>query len=169
MNDQEMEMLIAYPDWQPETSRQGSSSSRQTDQSGSADTSSSDKAGAYGDYSQGYRAAPSHTPHNDQHASSQSRSQKGWPLFGFFTRSALVAIWAATPLVNRAFHGGWILPLLGVVFLPFTTLTYTVVFALAGGVTGLNWLWVVGAVLLDLASYGTQVSKRKSRSQRDVN
>ncbi len=53
-------------------------------------------------------------------------------------------------------------PLLGVLFLPLTALTYTVVSALAGGVTGLGWLWVAGALLLDLARYGGQTSKRRS-------
>ena len=54
------------------------------------------------------------------------------------------------------------MPLLGVLFLPLTVLTYTVVSALAGRVTGLGWLWVAGALLLDLASYGGQTSKRRS-------
>ncbi len=54
------------------------------------------------------------------------------------------------------------MPLLGVLFLPLTALTYTVVSALAGSVTGLGWLWVAGALLLDLARYGGQTSKRRS-------
>ena len=90
-------------------------------------------------------------------------------LFALFSRAALVVIWFTTPLVNRAFHGGWILPLLGVLFFPFTALTYIVVSALAGGMTGLNWLWVVAALLVDLTSYGWQMSKRKSGPRQDVN
>jgi len=74
----------------------------------------------------------------------------------------LVVIWVTTPLVTRAFHGGWILPLLGVFFLPVTALTNTVVSALAGSVTGLGWLWVAGALLLDLASHAGQANKRSS-------
>jgi len=30
----------------------------------------------------------------------------------FFARLALLVVWILTPLVNRAFHGGWLLPLL---------------------------------------------------------
>ena len=87
----------------------------------------------------------------------KSRRQRQLP--ALFARVALLVIWFTTPLVDRAFHGGWIVPLLGILFLPLTALTYTVVFALAGSVTGLGWLWVAGALLLDLASYGGQSSK----------
>lgn len=72
-------------------------------------------------------------------------------LFAFFARIALLAMWFTTPLVDRVFHGGWLLPLLGVLLLPLTALTYVVVFALSGGVNGLAWLWVIGALLLDLS------------------
>ena len=89
-------------------------------------------------------------------------------LLGLLSRIALVVIWFTTPLVNRAFHGGWIVPLLGVIFLPLTALTYTVVSALAGSVTGLGWLWVAGALLLDLARYAGRTNKRKSGLPQDV-
>ena len=224
MSDQDMEMQFADPDWQPASSQQGRSVREQslsvsveikhapdprkpTDQSGSVDTRNSDKAGADGDYRQGYRAASSNDHHSEQptmriwtpgpgqtpwtipstsaDSSSgtgqlqqihqkqpsaplrlKSRRQRQRP--AFFVRVALVVIWFMTPLINRAFHGGWIVPLLGVLFLPLTTLTYTVVSALAGSVTGLGWLWVAGALLLDLASYGGQPSKRRSGLPQDV-
>lgn len=58
------------------------------------------------------------------------------------------------------------MPLLGVLFLPVTALAYTIVFALAGSVTGLGWLWVVGALLLDLASNTGQMGRRSSSQPR---
>ena len=74
----------------------------------------------------------------------------------FFARLALLFVWVLTPLVNRAFHGGWLLPLLGILFLPLTTLVYVLVYALSGsGVTGWGWLWVVLAFLLDLGVYSS--------------
>jgi hypothetical protein len=42
-------------------------------------------------------------------------------LIALFSRVALFVVWLTTPLVNHAFHGGWILPLLGLL-LPITTL-----------------------------------------------
>jgi len=72
----------------------------------------------------------------------------GW-LIAVLVRIALLVIWLSTPLVERAFHGGWLLPLLGFLLLPITTLTYVLVYALAGGVTGWNWLWIVLGFMLD--------------------
>ena len=74
-------------------------------------------------------------------------------LVALFARLALLIIWLSTPLVYRAFHGGWLLPLLGILILPITTLTYVLVYALAGSVTGWGWLWVVLAFLLDLGAH----------------
>ena len=48
-------------------------------------------------------------------------------LIALFARVALLVVWLATPLVNRAFQGGWILPLLGILNLPITTLAYVLV------------------------------------------
>jgi hypothetical protein len=67
-------------------------------------------------------------------------------------RLALLFVWLLTPLVNRAFHGGWILPLLGIICLPITTLAYVLVYYISGSVTGWGWLWVVLALLLDLGA-----------------
>jgi hypothetical protein len=74
-------------------------------------------------------------------------------LVALFARVALLVVWLTTPLVSRAFHGGWILPLLGLLFLPITTLTYVLVYSIVGSVTGWGWLWVVLAILLDLAAH----------------
>ena len=68
-------------------------------------------------------------------------------------RLVLLFVWIETPLVNRAFHGGWLLPLLGILILPLTTLAYVLIFALYGNVTGWNWLGIVLALLLDLAAH----------------
>ena len=85
-----------------------------------------------------------------------------------FARVALLVVWLSTSLVNRAFHGGWILPLLGILLLPITTLTYVLVYYIAGSVTGWGWLLVVLAFLLDLAanSYPAR-SATRARSTRD--
>ena len=43
-------------------------------------------------------------------------------------------------------------PLLGFLFLPWTTLMYVVVFP--GGVNGFDWVWLALAFVADIASYG---------------
>jgi hypothetical protein len=57
-------------------------------------------------------------------------------LVDLFARLALLVVWLSTPLVNRAFQGGWILPLLGIICLPITTLAYVLVYSISGSVTG---------------------------------
>ena len=57
-------------------------------------------------------------------------------LFALFARLALLVVWLSTPLVQRAFHGGWLLPLLGLLFLPITTLTYVLAYYISGSVAG---------------------------------
>jgi hypothetical protein len=75
-------------------------------------------------------------------------------LIALLSRIALLCVWIWTPLVDRAFHGSWLLPLLGIILLPITTLVYILVYAFSGnGVTGWNWLWVALALLLDLGAH----------------
>ncbi len=88
-------------------------------------------------------------------------------LVAIFARVALLIVWLTTPLVQRAFHGGWILPLLGIIFLPITTLAYVLVYYIYGGVTGWVWLWVALAFLLDLAAHSFPArSAARARSTR---
>jgi hypothetical protein len=74
-------------------------------------------------------------------------------LLAILARLALLFIWLWTPLVDRAFHGGWLLPLLGFLILPLTTLAYVLVSISGNGVVGWNWLWIILAFLLDLGAH----------------
>ncbi len=47
--------------------------------------------------------------------------------------------------------GSWIWPVLGLIFVPFTTLMYVAV--APGGISSWDWVWIVLAVRGDLASY----------------
>lgn len=72
---------------------------------------------------------------------------------GFFPRLASLFLWLARPaLFSAAFGGSWLWPLLGVIFLPLTTLFYVVLWG-PGGLTGLDWFWLILAVLLDIGHY----------------
>ena len=73
-------------------------------------------------------------------------------LGAFAPRLALILIWIFTPLVSRAF-GNWIIPLLGVIFLPFTTLIYTLVVGSLGTLTVWGWLAVIAGLILNLRNY----------------
>lgn len=69
----------------------------------------------------------------------------------FAPRVALFLMWVFTPYVSRAFHGGWFWPFLGLLFLPITTIIYSLAYVPGVGVTGLRWLWVALGVILDIA------------------
>ena len=87
-------------------------------------------------------------------------------LTGFVSRLVFLGVWIWTPLVSRAFDGNWIVPLLGILFLPCTALVWVWAYAPGIGVTGWGWLWVVVAFLFDIGvfgSHGREYRKRRNR------
>ena len=56
------------------------------------------------------------------------------------------------PRVDIAFNGGVLLPLLGLILLPYTTLFYVLAYAPIAGVSSIGWFFVVLGFLLDLTS-----------------
>jgi chromate transport protein ChrA len=77
-------------------------------------------------------------------------------------RLALVVVWLFTDLLGRAYDD-WIVPVLGFVLLPWTTLAYAAMWSSGrNGVDGIEWLVVALAVLLDLSSWGHGKRTRES-------
>jgi hypothetical protein len=83
-------------------------------------------------------------------------------LAGVFPRVAFALYWIARPEVVELVYGNFIVPFLGLIFLPFTTLMYTILWS-AGGLTGWDWLWVGIALLLDLGHYGASAVGNRDR------
>ena len=78
-------------------------------------------------------------------------------------RLAFVLMWIFTPWVDRTF-GPVIWPILGVIFLPLTTLLYVILWNTGGhGVTGWEWIFVILALMGDLASWGGGARGRRAR------
>ena len=75
-------------------------------------------------------------------------------------RLGIIFLWAFTNYVARAFNDVWIWPLLGLIFLPWTTLLYVLVSAPAGGITFWGWLLVALGLVSDLASHTNAFSNR---------
>ncbi len=76
-------------------------------------------------------------------------------------RLAFLFMWVFTPLVERAFHT-FVGPLLGLAFLPFTSIMYVALYTPGIGVVGWAWLWIVLAFFVDLSSYaGSAASNRR--------
>lgn len=74
-------------------------------------------------------------------------------LGAFFPRIALVLIWIFSDWIQQAFESNWVIPLLGILLLPYTTLTYVLINLWWGPVTGFEWFFVVLAFFIDLGSY----------------
>jgi hypothetical protein len=81
-----------------------------------------------------------------------------------YPRFALFLVWVARPnSVNAAFDT-FLVPLAGLILLPFTTLMYVILYK-PGGLDGWDWIWVGIAVLCDIAHMGgTYVQQRQPSS-----
>ena len=71
-----------------------------------------------------------------------------------FSRFFLFFAWLARPIAfSRVFGGSWLLPCLGILFLPFTTFMYVLLVTNGSRtISGIDWLWLILAVVLDLGS-----------------
>lgn len=82
----------------------------------------------------------------------------------FSPRLALFALWLFGDLLDRAFDS-WIVPLIGFFLLPWTTLAYAVMWSVGSReVSGLEWIVVAFAVLLDLGAFDRGRRWQESRA-----
>jgi hypothetical protein len=81
-------------------------------------------------------------------------------------RFVIFLYWLARPLqFDAAFGSGPIVPLLGIAFLPLTTLMYVLVQTPGVGLAGTDWIWVALAVVGDVMHWGaTAVQNRRYSS-----
>jgi len=80
-----------------------------------------------------------------------------------FPRVALLLMWFLSTYLQRAYHGDIIVPLLGFFFLPLTTIVYAWEINSGMPTEGINLLWLLLAVLIDLGGIGGG-ARRKSRN-----
>jgi len=66
-------------------------------------------------------------------------------------RFGILIWWLLRPLRFTAAFTTFIWPLLGLIFLPWTTLMYLIVFP--GGILAFDWVWLGLALLADIAMY----------------
>lgn len=67
-------------------------------------------------------------------------------------RAALILWWLLNPARVIGLFDGLLVPILGLLLLPWTTLMYVV--AAPGGVNGLEWALLIVAFLADIGTYG---------------
>jgi hypothetical protein len=77
-----------------------------------------------------------------------------------FPRIALVLLFLFSHYLQHAYHG-LLLPLVGFLFLPLTTLAYAWMANTGRPTTGVNLLILIVAVVVDLGGLGHGVSRRR--------
>lgn len=77
---------------------------------------------------------------------------------------AAALVWSLVDPVRWLIFDNAIVPILGLLFLPWTLLAYVLV-APGGGVNGLDWVWIIIAFLIDIGSLsgGAYGSRRRFR------
>ncbi len=82
-------------------------------------------------------------------------------LGAFAPRLALVLMALFNDEITRAFDGSWLVPFIGWLLLPYSTLAYVLVHWYAGDVVGFSWLFVALAFAFDLGSYAGSWGRRQ--------
>jgi hypothetical protein len=85
---------------------------------------------------------------------------------GAFPRLAVLIVWIARPERVDAAFNTFLWPLLGIIFLPFATLIYLLLYTPGRGLSGWDGFWVVLAALLDIGHWGASATKRNQIPRR---
>ena len=80
-----------------------------------------------------------------------------------FPRVTLLLLWLFSGYLQRAFGGGLLVPVLGFFFLPLTTLVYAWEFNNGMPTTGINLIWLLIAVVIDLGGLGGGAHRQSRR------
>jgi len=77
-----------------------------------------------------------------------------------FPRIALLLLYFLSNYLDRAYHGLLII-ILGFIFLPLTTLVYAWMINSGFPVAGINLVWLILAVVIDVGGLGGGYSRRR--------
>ena len=78
----------------------------------------------------------------------------------FAPRLVLVLAWIFGSRWDNVWNGNWIAPLLGIIFVPYTTIMYLLVWSPAG-IHGFDWVWLAFGVMLDIMKWSQIVRNRQ--------
>ena len=76
-------------------------------------------------------------------------------------RVLLVLAWIFADRWVLVWKGDFLVPLLGIIFLPYTTIMYMLVWT-PDGIAGFAWMWILLGVILDLMKWGQVLTNRKA-------
>lgn len=80
-----------------------------------------------------------------------------------FPRVALALMWFFSTYLDKPYTGNFLVLILGFLFLPFTTIVYAWEINSGMPTSGINLLWLLIAVLVDLGSLGGGARGRRIR------
>jgi hypothetical protein len=75
-------------------------------------------------------------------------------------RIMLILAWLFSERWPIVWSGDWLVPLLGIIFLPYTTIMYMLVWA-PTGIQGWDWMWILLGLLLDAMHYQQAAANRR--------
>jgi hypothetical protein len=78
----------------------------------------------------------------------------------FAPRLILILAWIFGDRWDLVWDGNWFLPLLGIIFLPYTTVMYILIWSPAG-LSGFDWVWLGLGVLLDAMKWSQMAHSRQ--------
>ena len=78
---------------------------------------------------------------------------------GLAPRLFLLLAWIFSERWDFVWQGNWFLPLLGIIFAPYTTVFYMLVWS-PTGIAGWDWLWIAMGVMLDIMKWSSWVKYR---------
>jgi hypothetical protein len=81
---------------------------------------------------------------------------------GLAPRIFLVLAWIFSPRWEVVFNS-WLWPLLGIIFAPFTTVMWLLVWS-PGGIQGWDWMWILMGVLLDAMKWSAMLKYRNDNT-----
>jgi hypothetical protein len=83
-------------------------------------------------------------------------------LFFLGPRAGLLIWWLVDQSRFNIVYNNLLIPIIGFFFMPVTTLTYTLIYKPSfGSLVGLDWVWMIIAVMVDLSLYGGGIFSRR--------
>jgi hypothetical protein len=79
----------------------------------------------------------------------------------FAPRLVLILAWIFGSRWDAVWQGQWLLPLLGIIFVPYTTAMYMLVWSPGVGIAGWDWMWIGLGLLLDIMKWGQIANNRR--------
>jgi hypothetical protein len=81
-------------------------------------------------------------------------------LAGVAPRAVIILAWLFSDRWDLVWDT-WIWPLLGFIFLPYTTIMYILVWNIARGISGWDWMWIGLGLLMDLMKWAQIAVNRR--------